>query len=584
MKETKIILVFISILFFWNCNHEPFEQQQELEAASKILSNIKQEDITFNEIKNDTYLNSILKKASKNIKQNESISHKNTQSIFNFELSHQVRKYVAPNYVSYTIPVINSYGSSYVFQNIVIEKDVLRDAVYLVTYYPDENYQESIRKGLVGFDNNIDFTGSQKFEYLYYKRKVNIDERKTAKNIEKIAFEDEIDEPLIVCVETYAPKKCTAGGNHYPGQSCDGTPSQQPSWIVSTTCTNGNPRPSMPAAPPPPPIKCNGCPVGTDNIIGSTGSNDLPPVKPSPDWTPQYICTKYGSNGQCNQMIPYTPILTIPMTNPHNYYTANTRLSHEEINLLLRVEYHEAKKSIDFYLNNNINPIGGRKETTEFVDFAFNFFKENPDTTFDEFHNWFMATPEGNDGGDVFDKYDYDGVEVQKQSLPERNTFYNAFPKNGTAGMKSNDVYKLVGGHMYQENKNPEDRNYKNACAIRVSRGLNYSGRPIPVFRNKEGKQKSEKGDDGLNYILDASSLLAYMLKAYSDSSPIHLKDKTAVEYEKALNGKWGIYIMVPKNSNTFGASGHADFFSQSGCLSNCYFQNAAEVYFWELK
>lgn len=39
---------------------------------------------------------------------------------------------------------------------------------------------------------------------------------------------------------------------------------------------------------------------------------------------------------------------------------------------------------------------------------------------------------------------------------------------------------------------------------------------------------------------------------------------------------------MIPKSG--FGASGHADFYSQSGCLSSCYFSDAAEIYFWELK
>lgn len=51
MKATKIIIVFIFILFFCNCNNEPFKQQQKLNPASKVLSNIKQEDITLNENK-----------------------------------------------------------------------------------------------------------------------------------------------------------------------------------------------------------------------------------------------------------------------------------------------------------------------------------------------------------------------------------------------------------------------------------------------------------------------------------------------------------------------------------------------------
>lgn len=219
----------------------------------------------------------------------------------------------------------------------------------------------------------------------------------------------------------------------------------------------------------------------------------------------------------------------------------------------------------------------------EYCLWAIEFFQENTETTWSEFENWFMGTPEGNDGGDTFNNNDYEGIIVGKQILPGRNAFYDAFPKIGTGGMPSKQVYELVGGHMWDAHKigNP---NYQNACAIRISRALNYSGKPIPIFKNKIGAQKSEKGKDNLNYILDASSLLAYMLKSYSDNPPLHLVNKTPVEYLKALKGKWGIYIMIPKNSSSFGASGHADFFSQTGCLSMCYFSDAAEIYFWELK
>lgn len=40
---------------------------------------------------------------------------------------------------------------------------------------------------------------------------------------------------------------------------------------------------------------------------------------------------------------------------------------------------------------------------------------------------------------------------------------------------------------------------------------------------------------------------------------------------------------MLPKNTTTFGASGHTDFWSNSGCLSDCHFDKAKEIYFWEL-
>lgn len=171
---------------------------------------------------------------------------------------------------------------------------------------------------------------------------------------------------------------------------------------------------------------------------------------------------------------------------------------------------------------------------------------------------------------------------VKCQSLPNRNDFYNVFPKIVTSGMPSSQVYQLIGGAILNSRIN-EPEKYKNACALRVSRALNYTGNRIPVFYNNEGKQRTQKGADNLNYILDAASLLAYMKKTFPNSNPIHLANKTPAEYKKAINGKWGIYIMLPRDTAIFGASGHADFWSNTGCLSGSYFDKAKEIYFWEL-
>lgn len=194
-----------------------------------------------------------------------------------------------------------------------------------------------------------------------------------------------------------------------------------------------------------------------------------------------------------------------------------------------------------------------------------------------------FPTAEGEDGGDEFKYDDYSNIQTQTQTLPGRNAFYAAFPKVGAAGMPSPQVYQLIGGHPYQAHL-ADNPNYQNACALRVSRALNYTGRTVSVFKNNNNnEQKTEKGSDNLNYILDAASLLAYMKKTFPNSQPIHLIDKTPIEIKSALQGKWGIYIMIPKDRGTFGATGHADFWSNTGCLSGCYFDKAKEVYFWEL-
>ncbi len=165
--------------------------------------------------------------------------------------------------------------------------------------------------------------------------------------------------------------------------------------------------------------------------------------------------------------------------------------------------------------------------------------------------------------------------------------FYNAFLKTYDSWgvprfMSSEEVYELVGGTFLDDNGAPV---YKNACTVRISRALNYNNQEVPVFFNDAGVQKTQKGSDGKNYILNVSALLAYMKKAYPYNEPLHLENKTPEEYIDAIKGKVGIYIMIPKPvvRDEFDASGHADLFFNNRCTSYCYFQYAQEIYFWEL-
>jgi hypothetical protein len=357
MKKTKLFnrIAFISLsLLFWNCQHESLEENIELSEASKVLSGIKQENTTLAEIKNDPGLNFIIQKATKKMKKNESSSKNEYAGSFNLNLSNQVKKYVLNDYTSYTIPIVNDLENSYIFQNLVIEKDILRDAAYLVTYYPDENYKESIRKRLVNINDNIDYTGSKKIEYLYYKRKVNIEEKtktsKTGKSTIEIAPDGDIDEPLTICIETYTPRNCTAGGNHSPGQSCSGTGGQRAGWIVSESCTtiSNTPVPGPGSGP-----GCTGCaePGGSS----SGGGNYFPADSQNPNWIPQYICVAMES-GKCTKVIPYTPILTMAIVNPYNYYI--DVFDRQKVELLTRFGNADIKTAIDEYLENNKNERG----------------------------------------------------------------------------------------------------------------------------------------------------------------------------------------------------------------------------------
>lgn len=229
---------------------------------------------------------------------------------------------------------------------------------------------------MTDINSNIDFTGSKKIEYLYYKRKINIDEKKPTNNMGKNTVE--IDEPITICVETYTPKKCTAGGNHSPGESCNGSSGQQPGWIVSEKCT------SIPSPQPPGPGSDPGC-VGCVESGPSSESSGIyySPSNVNSNWKPQFICVSQGPTG-CNKVVPYTPILTIPIYDIYNYY-ANV-FNRQNIDLLTRFEYAATRTAIDEYLETHKTSNGGYTvETVNLVNNVLNAVKNNSSVFLDEF-------------------------------------------------------------------------------------------------------------------------------------------------------------------------------------------------------
>jgi hypothetical protein len=323
-------------------------------------------------------------------------------------------------------------------------------------------------------------------------------------------------------------------------------------WIRNLFCGSCGPRFSMARGPSDPII------IIDDNAPQATAPAPLQPC----DW----FYTNFALF-QVNTLVGYNP---------------NNDLTPEVLNWWDTVSSDPVKVSLLNYLN--INPYINQNTWQMFFQMVFYLMNGGNTTFVQELINDFIYFPtvEGEDGGNEFNYDDYTDIKTPTQTLPTRNAFYAVFPKVGAAGMPSPQVYQLIGGHPYQAHL-ANDPNYQNACALRVSRALNYSNRFIPVFKNNNNEQKTEKGDDNLNYILDAASLLAYMKKTFPNNSPLHLVNKTPIEIKTALQGKWGIYIMIPKDRSVFGASGHADFWSNTGCLSGCYFDKAKEVYFWEL-
>lgn len=84
------------------------------------------------------------------------------------------------------------------------------------------------------------------------------------------------------------------------------------------------------------------------------------------------------------------------------------------------------------------------------------------------------------------------------------------------------DVAILIGGTVQKNLEDPKYTSYKDTCAIRVSRTLNYGGDPIPwagggipnSFR-PGSKVRTDKGSDGMFYIYSTLDMRAYLNTRY---------------------------------------------------------------------
>jgi hypothetical protein len=223
------------------------------------------------------------------------------------------------------------------------------------------------------------------------------------------------------------------------------------------------------------------------------------------------------------------------------------------------------------------------EESKIFAKWAIDYSNNNPSVTWEQFQNWFMGQSEGQDGSYDAAFWENPNLTFPKQNLPTRSNFKNAYPKNsnGSFEMDFASVYNLIGGvpkamrDSVMTDSDPfNDHSYDNACALRTSRALNYSGVNIP---NIPGK--TFRGGDGKYYFLGARNLYSWMIKTFpptsSNSIVLNQADggTNGNEFPSLLGNNEGIYILLPVNqSNTgFGASGHAGIYTTPE-LTHYYF------------
>jgi hypothetical protein len=229
----------------------------------------------------------------------------------------------------------------------------------------------------------------------------------------------------------------------------------------------------------------------------------------------------------------------------------------------------------------------------QFAEWTINYFIQHPNTTWQQFENWFMGQSEGQDAfyNDSF--WQNTNLNFPQQQLPTWNNFNNSFPRNsdGTFMTGSNNVFGFVGGSVLQARiDNPDTTN--NTCALKVSIALNGAGVVIP---NIPGQTLQGGGAfAGKYFFLNAKALNNWMKLTFG-TNPNNPNHHQFTQSQGSTNGEGflsalnnlspnhGIFTMLPISAIEFGASGHCDIFDGTNCATHCYFDSASEINIWIL-
>ncbi|WP_299285916.1 T6SS effector amidase Tae4 family protein [uncultured Mucilaginibacter sp.] len=226
-------------------------------------------------------------------------------------------------------------------------------------------------------------------------------------------------------------------------------------------------------------------------------------------------------------------------------------------------------------LTDRLNQENYSAEVQDFVKWAIDYLIANPSVTNDVFINEFLTPSEGTDGPYGFNQsyWDDPNLVIPTQTLPSYQDFYNNFPN-----VDADAVYNLIGGPILAHHQS-DPVNYSNACALRVSRALNYAGKTIPAVNG------TEQGADGKNYFLSAKALNAYLRKAFGPPTDHFTQTqggRNGENFPNLIAGKKGIYSMI---ASGWVASGHADLFTGTICKRGCDITKfTTTIDIWELQ
>lgn len=488
----------------------------------------------------------------------------------------------------FKMPLTSPHSTS--FRNLTIEVQGGITTAFIATYFPNQKWINAYKA-----KKNIPFEGDISFSPISLEA-LNIQESLAAykgQPGEKIMSNNKTSN-IVLCTDytvyTLVPYGCS-DGNHFPGdmlclwnwpgesppagESRGGYSVSSSSWrecetIITNTGGGGG--------------------GGGGTVPGPPGGYDPCQTLP-PD-----ISIRFEPGTRLAVVPPPPCDLESPqqLTGPAQFLVTSLNITNTSTQSYLQGNLVAASELV-----HHLNVYGNSESNKDFVRWAAAYLSTNQNTvSFETFKYQFLSlTAEGSDGVNDYDVnyWNDPNLSIQQQTLPNYTDFYLAYPKNPNGfELEAPGVFNLVGGtpkalrDASLSDSDPNNNNtYNNACALRVSRALNYSGVIIPEVSG------TYKGGDGKNYFLSAASLFAWMKKAFPPNpfNSISLNSSNSgpygAGYANALAGSKGIYIMIPNypGASYFGASGHAGLHANTP-VTHYYFNatgGVSEIILWKL-
>ncbi len=150
------------------------------------------------------------------------------------------------------------------------------------------------------------------------------------------------------------------------------------------------------------------------------------------------------------------------------------------------------------------------------------------------------------------------------RTLPSFAEMVKAYPNQATP----EEVFQLIGGKV-------EQNHFANSCVVRISRALNYAGRPI----HRGPRALTVSGADHKWYAFRVAEFDGYMRHEFGPPQVEASGPESGPTPRTAFVLKRGVMAFRVKGWSN--ATGHFDLWDGLNCVHEDYFQRANHVSLW---